>query len=206
MPSPTLLECFDKYIPDHIFKDIVLEPDPFCENCCIVIDGCGMPHCFQFTKDEPLKENLVLKNGDYYHSRVHVQEVPKWLHMKVWFMYKPYSEIETEEQRADIIKRMFYDIWTFDCHYCKQTYVGPSYRCLFCRECNNNCCGGYASESCAAKVCIACFTGDPGAVREYTNDKVYLTYGGKTVEYINGYEIYRDNCESTHCWRHSGQN
>lgn len=215
MPSPTLLECFDKYIPDHIFKDIVFELDPICDNCCIIVDGCGAMGCYRFTEDEPHEQNLVLKRNkrggvSYLDSEARPTTISGWLCAKVWFVYKPHhADFETEEVRANIVKECIYNIITMHCDRCQQTKYSYVYYCLFCHTCDDShkFCKYGPTMGCLQRLCLDCFTEDPEAIDKYDRDNktIWLTYKGKTVKYTDTrYSGCTDS--SSLCWKHNKQN
>lgn len=200
MPTSTLLECLNKYIPDNIFKDIVLEPNEFSDNWCIIIDGQGCPGCYKFTKDIPLHKNLIMDKEPLKHN----SNFFNMLRMKLWAIECPYSRwgFDNEEEAIHHI----YNLYTFKCNRCEQIqYEGP-FCCMYCGTCICKRCKfpnkwGF-SIGCLARLCRVCYTNDQDASIEIIDKKCYIHYSNKKIEYIC--PIPSGNADySTKCWKHS---
>ena len=178
MPTPTLLECLDKYIPDHIFKNVVLDPpDPKYDNCCIIFDGVGCYMCFKFSKDDERHESLGECVCNYNESI----DLYNMLRMKMWFGYSHitygFGEPYTEEEQKLAIYNCIYNNYVDTCSKCKITKYCDSFRC---RECSSD-------------YCLTCFTEDSNAeTRFVSKTTIHLYCHGIEYPYEGTYK----------CWKH----
>lgn len=188
MPTPTLLECFDEYIPNHIFKNLILDPsDLKYDNCCIIFDGVGCPACFKFSKDDERHESLgecimYLNTGENI-------SLYNMLGMKVWFGYchivtedshKIYDfgilEPYTKEEQKLIIRNHLYD-----------NYVNVCSKCDIAKYCDS-----FTCYECSLSYCLACFTEDAKAEIRIINEIPHF--------YCHNTQY---PCKGTYkCWKH----
>lgn len=111
MPTKTLLEYFNQYIPHHIFKNVILDPaDAEYNNYCIIFDGVGIPMCFKFSNDDERSESLASDNKQELLCGINFY---KMLRMKVWFNFTQniIKGVWEEDDRKYLIKERIYDLF-----------------------------------------------------------------------------------------------
>lgn len=186
MPSLTLLECFDRYIPDHIFKNVKFDDeDDNNNNHCITFDGCGVWHCHNYIIDEPAAANLIGSEIDLSFKQM--------LHAKVWFdkivsfdgrhwwYFGDLDETAKKQMTEDI-----YNAYSETCPGCSIIFALGRQPSITCKTCDK-------------RLCIECFMQDNNAIVILGDIDIRISskHGDKTFVYGNYFE---DFCYG--CYRH----
>lgn len=185
MPSPTLLECFDKYIPDHIFKNIKFDDeDDNNNNHCITFGGCGVWHCYNYIIDEPASANWA---GDEIQI-----SFKQMLRAKVWFdwvmsgLNRWYFDGDLDETAKQRMTEYIYNTYTNKCTACSTIFALYQQPFITCRTCDG-------------RLCVECFMGDNNATVTFDGTATYIhsKYGDKTFTNGEKFEDFCYDCSAT---------